>query len=92
MINPQPFTKYPPVNVKFTRNLMDTSAIPGLETVQARVIWGSLLGMENRDVEERILLNSPEFVGYIEQTTRDFVENHNNLRKFPRFEDSDWDV
>lgn len=38
-----------------------------------------------------VLLNNKYFLEEIERVRKDFIINHNNLRKYPRFDEKDWE-
>lgn len=48
----------------------------------------SVVGDKNEIVNA--LITSQSFINYIEDTGKEFIEDHNNLRKYPRFNEKDW--
>lgn len=87
MTNAQSFS-YPNINLKFDRSLIAPSAFPMFKV--GKLIWGSLLGKDNKELMITSLFNSPKFITYVEKTRQDFIKNHNNLRKYPKLNKSDW--
>ena len=88
MTNAQLFS-YPTINLKFNKGLIARNAIPHLEIGQ--VIWGSLLGKDNKELTTMSLLNSVKFIAFVEKTREKFKKKYNDLRKFPKMNDADWE-
>lgn len=87
MTNAQLFS-YPNINLKFDKTLIASNAFPTFKV--GKLIWGSLLGKDNKELMIALLFNSPKFITYVEKTRQDFIKNHNNLRKYPKLNKSDW--
>lgn len=87
MINSQLFS-YPEFNLKLDKGLIDPNAFPGVEKVN--VIWGSLLGKNNKELLTISLLKAQKFATFVEKTREEFRKNHSDLRKFPKMNDDDW--
>lgn len=88
MTNAQLFS-YPNINLKFDKTLIASSAFPTFKV--GKLIWGSLLGKDNKELMIISLLSNPKFITYVEKTRQDFIKNHNNFRKYPKLDESDWE-
>lgn len=89
MTNAQLFPYPPKFNLRLNENLIASDAIPNIAIKQ--VIWRNLLGSDNREITKISLLNSVKFATYIEKTREEFKKSHNDLRKFPKMNDKDWE-
>lgn len=56
------------------------------------LIWGSLLGKDNEAIKKDALFYSVKVFEHAEKILKDFKANKQNLKKYPRFEESDWEV
>lgn len=63
--------------------------IPGNEKI-VFVKWLPLHGDDNNNILTTMLINSVQFIGAVSKSRSDFIKNHNNKRKYPKMEDSDW--
>lgn len=88
MTNAQGFS-YPNINLKFDKDLVIPDSFPKFKV--RRLIWGSLLGKDNKELVEMSLFSSPKFVTFVEKIRQDFKANYKNFRKYPKFDESDWE-
>lgn len=89
MTNLQTFP-YPNVNKPwFDENLPQIDTLPDIEITKTS--WEALLGEDNTTIIASALYNSPQLASYVETTRQDFIQNFTNLRKYPKFNDSDWE-
>lgn len=87
MTNSQLFS-YPNIRTDFNKDLVESSSFPFRV---GKLIWGSLLGKNNRELTIDSLLNSSKFIEYVKKARRDFIKDSNNFRKYPKLDESDWE-
>lgn len=88
MTNVQGFS-YPSIDLKFNKDLIIPNSFPMFEV--GRLIWGSLLGKDNKELTIDALLSSPKFNSFAENTREDFIANNTNFRRFPKMDENDWE-
>lgn len=66
---------------------------PGVSSTYqvVKLIWGSLLGKSNKELEIDSLLNSPKFIVHVEKTRQAFIKNHTDLAKYPKLDKKIWE-
>ena len=87
MINPLLF-EYPNFKPAVSKDLISPNVSQIYEA--GKLIWGSLLGKNKKEIETASLLNSPKFIVYVEKVRQDFIANRSNFRKYPKLNESDW--
>ena len=89
MINLHTFTPYPNVKLELNKDIIDPNVISDAETVE--VTWTSLLGKESKELIKIGLLSSQKFVACVQETRTDFKKKHNDLNKYPKMNEVDWE-
>jgi hypothetical protein len=77
------------VKVKVNENIVDQTATPNGKKV--KIIWGSLLDKNTKDLTAISLATNVTFSNYVEKTRTEFKKDIKNLRKFPKMTDKDWE-
>lgn len=88
MTNAQGFL-YPNIRMNFNKDLADFSSFPTFRV--GKIIWGRLLGKNNKELTIESLLNSSKFISYVEKVRQDFIKEPNNFHKYPKLSESDWE-
>lgn len=87
----QPILDFPTPKIGITGHKEITNENIAPNVVIVRVIWESLLGVNNEQLIELAQFNNSNFVRFVENTRKDFKSEYKNLNKYPSMEESDWE-
>lgn len=87
MTNVLPFTSHRP-KLKLDKQVVDPSLT---ENTEVRVVWKSILGISGEEINYFKMINSIKLADYVKETREKFKSSYNNIKKFPKMDESDWE-